>query len=128
MLINFKLKLHEINLRLKTKIDLSLKLIVHYGQVIEYKVDHFKKLYGQAIVESHFLLKNTIESNNYVLVTEQALEASDAHKLVALLPDWVVKRELYIKRENTQDMHVSYYEYDINMLKKNVLLKMESPS
>src|SRR5690606_15743674 len=65
MLVNFKIKLHEINLRLKTKIELSLKLIVHYGHIVEFKVDHFKKLYGEVIVESHLLLKNSIKSINY---------------------------------------------------------------
>src|SRR5690606_11336405 len=125
MLINFKLKLHEINLRLKTKIALSLKLIVHYGQVIEYRVDHFKKLYGEAIVESHLMLKNTIASSNYVLFSEEALEAAQAARQTVVLPNWVAKRDLYIKREGSQDRHLTYYEYDTAVLKENVLLRMK---
>lgn len=126
ILISFRLKLHEINLRLRTKTDLSLKLIVHYGPIMEYRVDHFKKLYGEAIVESHFLLKNTIESTSYVLFTEQALEACDADRHAVVLPDWVAKKELCIKGENRQERHLSYYRYDIDLLRKNVLLRMEN--
>ncbi|WP_409932590.1 DUF2652 domain-containing protein [Xanthocytophaga flavus] len=37
--------------------DLSLKLIAHYGTFLEYTIETFKKLYGEPIIKTHALLK-----------------------------------------------------------------------
>lgn len=128
MLINFKIKLHEINLRLQTKINLSLKLIVHYGYVMEYKLSGFRKLYGEVLVEAHLLLKNSIKSKNYVLFTEQALLDSEFEENSIELPKWVSRGALCMKRKNMKDLCFSYYEYNIMELKVNVLLEMNNSS
>ncbi len=49
---------------------LSLKLIVHYGSIEEFSVNGFRKLYGNTVVEAHKLLKNSIGSNTYALITK----------------------------------------------------------
>lgn len=54
---------------------LSLKLIVHYGDIIVYNIKGFKKLYGETVIESHQLLKNEQGSSNYVLITEEYIKA-----------------------------------------------------
>lgn len=65
MLIAFKKKLRELKgQRHLSGLELSLKLVVHFGPIAEYKLYGFKKLYGEAIIEAHRLLKNDIPSHN----------------------------------------------------------------
>ena len=50
-------------------IDLSLKVITHYGEFTDYHVKNFKKLIGKDIIVAHQLLKNDIVQHEYWLVT-----------------------------------------------------------
>lgn len=50
-------------------VDLSLKVITHYGEFTGYKVKNFNKLIGKDVIVAHQLLKNEIEQNEYWLVT-----------------------------------------------------------
>lgn len=54
---------------------LSLKLIVHYGDIKIFDVKGFKKLYGEAIIEAHQLLKNGNGISEYILVTKDYAKA-----------------------------------------------------
>lgn len=56
--------------------SLSLKLIVHYGTLAMYSVKGFAKLYGKAVVEAHRLMKNNVDSDTYVLVTDAYMQES----------------------------------------------------
>ena len=51
-------------------IDLSLKVITHYGEFTGYNVKNFSKLIGKDIIVAHQLLKNDIEQHEYWLVTD----------------------------------------------------------
>jgi len=51
-------------------IDLSLKVITHYGEFTGYHVKNFNKLIGKDIIVAHQLLKNDIEQHEYWLVTK----------------------------------------------------------
>jgi hypothetical protein len=57
------------------KANLSLKLILHYGDITVYDVKGFKKLYGEAIVEAHQLLKNGNGISEYILVTKHYIKS-----------------------------------------------------
>jgi len=50
-------------------IDLTLKIITHYGEFTEYKVKNFSKLIGKDVILAHQLLKNNIDRHEYWLVT-----------------------------------------------------------
>jgi hypothetical protein len=56
-----------------TAINLSLKVISHYGEFADYSVKNFNKLIGKDIIVAHQLLKNDIEQHEYWLVTKQLL-------------------------------------------------------
>ncbi len=56
------------------KPDLSLKFIIHYGNIDIYKIKDFSQLYGEAVIESHRLLKNGSGSTKYILVTNDYLK------------------------------------------------------
>jgi len=51
--------------------SLSIKLVVHYGEIGNFSVSGFSKLYGPTIVEAHRLLKNNIGSHTYALITNE---------------------------------------------------------
>ena len=71
MLVAFKRKLREFNEhRHPFALDMSLKLIVHFGPIAEYQLYGFKKLYGEAVIEAHRLLKNDIPNHSYILITK----------------------------------------------------------
>ena len=50
-------------------VDLSLKVITHYGEFTGYNVKNFNKLIGKDIIVAHQLLKNDIEQHEYWLIT-----------------------------------------------------------
>ena len=54
-------------------IDLTLKVITHYGEFTGYNVQQFNKLIGKDIIVAHQLLKNDIEHHEYWLVTQSLL-------------------------------------------------------
>lgn len=72
----FEKCLEDLHQQLKTKINLSLKFIVHYGTFSEYVIGKFKKLYGATVVESHKLLKyHYVRNQSYILFSQQYLKA-----------------------------------------------------
>jgi len=74
----FEIKLAELEIKFSQEIDLSLKVIAHYGVMTEFKIGHFRKLYGKVVIEAHRLLKNSITSDNYLLLTDSLLEKAGA--------------------------------------------------
>jgi len=59
-------------------LNLSLKVIAHYGPMSEYTIGSFKKLYGKVVVEAHRLLKNSIERDCYLLLTDSLVKMTGA--------------------------------------------------
>lgn len=51
-------------------INLSLKVISHYGEFTEYKIKDYLKLIGKDIIVAHQLLKNDIPEHEYWLITD----------------------------------------------------------
>jgi len=57
-----------------TAVNLTLKVITHYGEFTEYTVKNFSQLFGKDIIVAHQLLKNNIEHHEYWLVTQSLLQ------------------------------------------------------
>ena len=55
-------------------VNLSLKVITHYGEFTDYNVKNFRKLIGRDIIVAHQLLKNDIPQHEYWLVTQNLLQ------------------------------------------------------
>ncbi len=53
--------------------NLTLKFISHYGELEEVAIDKFNKLIGSDVILVHRLLKNSISSHEYILLTENYL-------------------------------------------------------
>jgi hypothetical protein len=50
-------------------INLSLKVITHYGEFTMFQVKHFNQLFGKDVIVAHQLLKNDIDHSEYWLIT-----------------------------------------------------------
>jgi len=56
---------------------LRLKVVVHYGQALIHRIGPFEELSGVDVITVHRLLKNSIDSDEYLMVTDAALEFLD---------------------------------------------------
>ena len=55
-------------------INLTLKFVAHHGPLGEIKVGRFTKPSGPEMIVAHRLLKNSINNNEYLLLTEKLLQ------------------------------------------------------
>lgn len=85
--------------------SLSIKSIVHYGEISEFTIGRFEKLYGKPLIEAHRLLKNSIPINTYSLITEQYLDASSKDAVTSLLG--IQQTEKY----DVGELCYTYYPY-----------------
>lgn len=60
---------------------LTLKFIIHIGEVKSIKIFNFEKLYGLDVIIAHRLLKNDIEDNEYVLITKNSVSNNQDVKI-----------------------------------------------
>lgn len=83
MLESFNEELTLLSEELGRVINLTLKLIAHYGKLANYKIGKFYKLYGETVIEAHRLLKSPINSSTYVLITDDVLKKDECEKPIA---------------------------------------------
>jgi hypothetical protein len=75
-------------------INLTLKFVVHHGPLAEIKVGRFVKQSGTEMIVAHRLLKNSIDSHEYLLMTEKLLQQSPG-PAEAFEMDWASSSEEY---------------------------------
>ena len=51
-------------------LDLRIKAFLHYGEVVFKKIRQFEEMAGEDVIIAHRLTKNSIPSNEYILMTE----------------------------------------------------------
>jgi hypothetical protein len=68
----------------ESAVQLSLKIVSHYGEVTGIAVKEHKKLFGKDVILIHRLLKNSLDKKEYVLLTDPVVE-NDVH---SGLPGW----------------------------------------
>jgi hypothetical protein len=83
-------------------INLSLKVITHYGEFTGYNVKNFSKLIGKDVIVAHQLLKNDISQHEYWLVTRNVLQQDPPG-----LADWM-KWDSSVKQTETGDIPFHY--------------------
>jgi hypothetical protein len=82
-------------------VDLTLKVITHYGECTPMSVQHFEKLFGKDVIVAHQLLKNDIPQHEYWLVTH------DLHMQPAELTQWM-QWQTSSKETERGDIRFSY--------------------
>ncbi len=59
----------------QTASNLTLKFIAHFGYIKEIKIAQFVKATGIDMIVAHRLLKNDVDANEYILITEPCCSA-----------------------------------------------------
>jgi hypothetical protein len=89
----FHKKRKQLENRFSLTLDVSLKVIAHYGQMIEYRVGPFTKLYGEVVVEAHRLLKNAVQSDSYLLLSDSL------YSKIAIADDEILHKDFSSARQ-----------------------------
>jgi hypothetical protein len=97
----------------KNAIDLSLKVIVHFGDVTGISIKDHKKLFGKDVIVLHRLLKNSLNRKEYVLFTENLINGPEHQHL----PDWYIPQQA---SEQYDVGEVRFYFSDLADLHKTV--------
>ncbi len=66
--------------------QLRVKVIVHRGRAVISQVGNFTKVSGVDVIIAHRLLKNSVDADEYVLVTESAMDAVAFPPELAFVP------------------------------------------
>ena len=94
-------------------IDLTIKVITHYGEFTGYRVKNFNKLIGRDIIVAHQLLKNDIEQHEYWLVTNSLIQEAQP----AGLTQWMKWEASSKQIENGE---IEYHYTQLSELKNKV--------
>lgn len=95
-------------------IDLTLKVVTHYGEFTGYNVHNFNKLIGKDIIIAHQLLKNDIPKHEYWLVTTNLAE----NNAPASLAEWM---EWSDSSKQTESGEVKFYYTQLSPLKNEII-------
>lgn len=131
MLDRFQDKVKELSRENAFEIDLTLKLIAHYGEISTYVIGGFEKLYGKTVIEAHQLLKNSIDSKSYLLLTESVFNASKGRFAGTCYYSGNQLCEIY---GNLKKIGYAYFDYEqdedvrlIRSYRKNKLAPDDTP-
>lgn len=108
----------------RSAINLTLKFVSHYGTLEEITIQNFSKIMGSDVILAHRLLKNSIDDDEYLLITEDYLTTQIDSG--SELDDWVKfqeHKETFKNFKNVQIKYVSLTEVkkelpDVSKLKK----------
>jgi hypothetical protein len=95
-------------------INLTLKIITHYGEFTDYNVKGFNKLIGKDVIVAHQLLKNEIEQHEYWLITPVLVGRDDSP---VLFTDWM-KWNRSVKE--TENGNISFHYAQLSQLKSKI--------
>ncbi len=65
----------------RTASNLTLKFITHFGELSEVQIQNFNKIMGSDVILAHRLLKNRINTREYLLLTEKYLNTQNTAAL-----------------------------------------------
>lgn len=95
--------------------DLQLKIIAHCGDIQFIKVKESRKPFGQEVIQAHRLMKNSVPSDNYILLSDALGEEIDIDSVNHSLFN-------FNKKTDTYDFgDIEYYFSEIDM--ENDLVK-----
>lgn len=96
-----------------TAVNLSLKVISHYGEFTGYKIKHFHNLIGKDVIVAHQLLKNDIDKHEYWLVTKNL--STDNPPGFRYWMDWSESAK------QTQNGEIQFYYTQLTQLKTDMV-------
>ncbi len=93
--------------------NLELKIIAHCGELQFISVQNHKKPFGIEVIEAHRLLKNSVNSNNYTLLSKELAQ------LIKLPENY--SSELYNFTQNYDDYDGKKIDYTFSIINQNEL-------
>ena len=72
----------------ESAVQLSLKIVTHFGEVTGISVREHNKLFGKDVILIHRLLKNKLDKKEYILLTDKVIETGDQERTG--LPEWYI--------------------------------------
>lgn len=101
-------------------VNLTLKVITHYGEFTSYSVKSFNKLIGRDIIVAHQLLKNDIDQHEYWLVTSNLVPGTSPNELTAWM-QWNQSSKL------TENGQVPFVYTQLSELKNTITPEIIDP-
>jgi hypothetical protein len=98
---------------------LQLKIIAHCGEIEFINVQNKRKPFGSQVIEAHRLMKNSIDSDNYVLITNKLADE------IELIHNYSSKLFQFHSAKDQYDNNTIPYIYSI-LEKENIKLKLFS--
>ena len=90
----------------RSAINLSLKFVVHFGQLSETVIQNFTKIMGSDVILAHRLLKNNIGETEYVLLTDKYFRTQEANE--QHLESWIEFKEHTEEYKNFEKTELKY--------------------
>ncbi|WP_158546200.1 DUF2652 domain-containing protein [Adhaeribacter pallidiroseus] len=88
--------------------NLTLKVVVHYGQLSVTLIREHVKLMGKDVIIAHRLLKNNIESDEYVLLSEGFLKTQTEEAIKQSFSNWTQLRSGSTQYEHLGEIRYKY--------------------
>lgn len=110
-------KMEEEHTLLKGAQNLTLKIIVHFGNISTTEIKGIHKLVGSDIILAHRILKNNIHENEYLLMTDHYLNTQSEYLLRKSFPWSEIKEG---KKRYDYFGTISYKYVSLTPLKKLV--------
>ncbi len=90
----------------KTAPNLTLKFVTNFGELSEVQVQNFNKIMGSDVILTHRLLKNNIESREYLLLTKKFLDSQTG--TVDINENWIQLKKYSEKIESFGKVDTEY--------------------
>ena len=94
-------------------INLTLKIISHYGEFTSLNVQQFNKLIGKDVIVAHQLLKNDVEQHEYWLVTKELSQDRQPGEFA----EWM---QWHHSCKQTDSGEINYYYTQLSPIKKDI--------
>ena len=88
--------------------NLTLKVVVHYGELSVTLIRDHVKLMGKDVIIAHRLLKNNIESDEYVLLSESFLNTQTEDAIKQSFSNWTQLRSGSTQYEHLGEIRYKY--------------------
>lgn len=120
MLENFHREQALVNKEFGMELELSLKLIAHFGEFGQYELGGFKKLYGTPVIEAHRLLKNAVKSSRYVLITDDLLEVLPTTSAIKN-PEFLRGNKMCQAHGDIRKIYYTVFDYEAECSPREIL-------
>jgi len=90
----------------RSAVNLTLKFVSHFGILEEVTIQNFSKIMGSDVILAHRLLKNSINDDEYLLITKAYLTTQNDSD--AGLDEWVKFHEHKESFDNFEEVQIKY--------------------